>query len=436
MRNTYSRFFRDLDFDINNISKTEMKTFFSLFIGMECFFNNEKLKFLTKQKFQKENKRVNYENVRIKDRYSMRFRVDDNKYLLIDAGEGKIIYLNNTKEAVINEINSILDYETVVYRNDSRISLSKHRAILQLFLDVAHNDFKNIENIQDKFRILKTLYSANMSPYRFVVGAGINFGFKMKTWEELEKDFNKTIDNILDKEEVANDIVKKVFNANYGTFQILKDLDLRAYYNELESLVSPIPNPPSISDGKTMEAIIRVLDYQKEVNRKSEQNLITFNYDNLIELFLNYSDVKSVFKYDAEKNSRINIIHSHGLLPTDKGKRCLPQDKYYDSIVLTTNEYFDNYKTSRSYGYKELYNHLNNTCFFIGNSITDYEEQKVINAHFKDNPSQFHFAFLVRNPNEAEVDYYKTIFLLKIGIIPLWYNSHDEYADELINNCR
>lgn len=69
-------------------------------------------------------------------------------------------------------------------------------------------------------------------------------------------------------------------------------------------------------------------------------------------------------------------------------------------------------------------------CCFVGNGLTDYEEQKVVSKHFNDYPSSFHFYYNSIEGLPIEAIMYKTIFLLKIGIIPLWYSSHDEYKNE------
>ena len=84
-----------------------------------------------------------------------------------------------------------------------------------------------------------------------------------------------------------------------------------------------------------------------------------------------------------------------------------------------------------------LFEHLNETCCFVGNSITDYEEQKVLKKHFDMYPSSFHFAFLYAKSFTSPDVLYKTIFLLKIGVIPIWYKDHKDCRDILmaeINN--
>ena len=103
-----------------------------------------------------------------------------------------------------------------------------------------------------------------------------------------------------------------------------------------------------------------------------------------------------------------------------------------DSVVLTTEEYFENYRYPSSYGYANLYSHLDETCCFVGNSLTDYEEQKVISAHFKRHPSQFHYWYDAKTEEKSvEAIMYKTVFLLKIGVIPLWYSNHSDYQEIL-----
>lgn len=127
-------------------------------------------------------------------------------------------------------------------------------------------------------------------------------------------------------------------------------------------------------------------------------------------------------------NEKIVVLHSHGYLPIYRERN---NQKHFDSIVLTTDEYFKNYDSYSSFGYKSLFNHLNETCYFVGNSISDYEEQKVLSSHFRKYPSRFNYCYCSSKDLPIEAQMYKTIFLIKIGVIPLWYGTHNDYVEEL-----
>ena len=454
----YNNFFKNLDthYAIDGISNEGIKTFFSLFFGIICFMHNEQMSVLDRHKLINEAKSLKFMDLEkeIFGSYSMRFKIEGNnsnpKYILLDLKSGKIIYLyyDNEQKYTKDEISNILDYERKFYHNrgdeDNHLQdffifddVNESRELIELLLDVAHDNYTNNEPNKKLFLLRQKFYDRKDWFYRFVLGAGVNYGYDMMTWKDLQKSFDNCIDTMLGTINISEKITEEVFNANYGSFQILKDINLKEYYNILEKLVRFDKTKRSLSDGKTMQAIVELLNYQS--HKCKQQNVLTFNYDTVLEYFLGYKKVKSVFVNDSILDAPINIIHSHGVLPFENPK-FLKREDYYDTIVLTTKEYFKNYDNG-GYGNKSLMAHLDETCFFIGNSITDYEEQKVISNHFKKNKSQFHFAFFsvkyYEDGKEKILDdriiMYKTVFLLKIGIIPLWFGSHDEYVTELMS---
>ena len=65
----------------------------------------------------------------------------------------------------------------------------------------------------------------------------------------------------------------------------------------------------------------------------------------------------------------------------------------------------------------------------IRSDLTSCEGQKVVSAHFDKHPNQFHYWYRAKGKESIEAIMYKTIFFLKIGVIPLWYDSHNDYCD-------
>lgn len=444
----YKEFFSNLqtNFDIEKISSRGMKTFFSLYIGLICFIKNEQITSLTNKEFEEELRKSNFDySVFKKNRFSLIYRINIYKYVLFDSLHRELMFINLHYgiESKLLFIKNIFQYEMIVYDKEYK-SINyfdtfggefETEEIIKLLLDVSHDNY-TVGEQNKAIHFLHNIYNSRKNwMYRFVLGAGVNSGYGMMSWQSLEGAFDNEISHLLDPTDpaIGEKISRKTFNTNYGKFQILKDIESSSYYSILEDLV--LPKNTILANGKTMYTIINVLKEQEK--KKIKQCILTFNYDSVLEHFLDYKNVKSVFNFKAnnkiENKYNFNIIHSHGFLPYEN--RMLKDEDYYSTIVLTSSEYFDNYKTSRSYGFKNLYKHLDLTCFFIGNSITDYEEQKVISAHFKKHPSQYHFAFFVPdNDMDDKAKLYKTIFMLKIGIIPLWYNSYDEYLDELLRN--
>lgn len=409
-----------------SLSSLEIRQFFILFIGLDCFINGEELIKMTKSSFLDEMKfDTIYERTFWKP-YSFRLKINragKSTYLLFRNKDKKYCKYTGEKEI---EFFSIDNY---------RSNLSD--SVIGLLIDVCHNNVTKSEG----YKSVKSLFELkrnNDFGYRFITGSGINYGYNMPIWSEFEKRFEDTVDNIFGKA-ISKTINKQVFNNNYGSFQIVKDISYSKYISLIKNMVDASTDPKK-SDNSILTAIATALYAQSIKNPNIFQVVATFNYDDLLEraLYNSFSEEAiSLYKNNFEgveiHGYSYSVVHLHGYMPKSPD---VAFKSNYNSIVLTTDEYFDNYKSPSSFGFFNLYNHLDRICSFIGNSVTDYEEQKVISKHFHDHPSQFHFLYSSMEGIPLEAVMYKTIFLLKIGIIPLWYDSHDEYKNEIYNYAK
>lgn len=402
------------------LSSSEIRDFFILYIGLDCFLKDKKIIKLSKQLFIKEMDNSTKQDFILWDTYSYRLKIYD------DETSFYLLFRNKDKKICQFVEPTNLEFKDITSYDDSIAS-----AVIDLLIDACHNDIKvenGIKSIQSLFELRKT----NDFGYRFIVGSGVNYGYDMPLWNDLENQFKKVVDGIF-KKKICDDISEQTFNNKYGAFQIVKDISYKDYKEILESMINHSKEPDK-SDNSTLTSVAGVLYAQSLKYQDINQYILTFNYDDLLERAL-----KNCFSEDAVtiyKNSTATVIlpgfsffvtHSHGFIPKSPD----PVLKvHYESVVLTTKEYFDNYKKPSSFGYEELYKHLDKICSFVGNGLTDYEEQKVISKHFSDNPSSFHFFYNSLKGSPIEAIIYKTIFLLKIGIIPLWYNSHEDYKNE------
>jgi len=406
-----------------SLSSAEIREFFILYIGLDCFVKKSEIVKLNKQAFLNEIKNNTIQDRFLWEPYSYRLKIirnDSVSYLLFRNKDRKYCVYNSFDEI------------TFKYLYEYNDSLSDQ--VIDLLIDACHNNVESEEGYKH-LNSLFTLKRLNEFGYRFIVGSGINFGYGMPLWQDLEKDFESVVDHLFGKP-ICKDISTSVFNTTYGSFQIVKDISYPNYRLILETMIDSAKEP-NRTDNSTLTSIAAVLYAQSLLYSDLHQLVLTFNYDDLLERALN--DCYSEDSLTIYKNSlatalfpgfSFSIIHTHGFIPKAP-ELVLKQN--YDSIVLTTNEYFENYKSPSSYGYSELYNQLDKVCSFVGNSLTDYEEQKVISRHFNDHPSQFHFCYFSLEKMTIETVIYKTIFLLKIGIIPFWYESHDKYVEEFYN---
>ncbi len=277
-----------------------------------------------------------------------------------------------------------------------------------------------------------------MFRYSFILGTGISSYFNVKKWSDLIDEIKTTLSNGLGTstkklEEFQNDIG----NTNYILPQIEKDLDRDAYFKIIYDSLYANFNNHMVNiktnrdlENQTIYQIANILSAQTLFNEKQE--VLTFNYDNFLEKVFetNFSNVivESTYKNHNEKNGKgIKIIHSHGFLPFENF-----DDIHKESIVLSSFEYMDTYKDYNSYAYRKLYGQLNTTNLIVGNSISDYEEQKVFRNHHNEYLSKYNFA-LLKKSEELWMDAYKTKYLFSIGIVPLFFSDYSDISKFLKN---
>lgn len=401
-----------------DLTSKEKADYFRLLVGLDCFIKKLEMVIVSKSQFLSENVKDD-NNLQLSQTFSLRMKITNNEtifYILFKSKE------NTFQKYIDKKLSEPFPVES--FKTDIP------NEIINLLKDAVRNNI-NSEGSLKNVSLLKCLVDFDKYPFHFVLGSGVNCGYSMPNWNALESYFKDAIDKRFGTR-ACESMSDATFNTNYGSFQIVKDIEEADYCDILSSMVDSSTNP-KYDDNTILLAVAYVLQAQERSD--SKQSVVTFNYDNLLEEALNaigtdYSAHFNNKNSDTTFGAPVNIIHTHGYLP----KPAKDFIKIYkNTIVLTTDEYIDNYRNPSSYGYRNLFNELNHTTYFIGNSITDYEEQKVIASHFKKHPSQFHFCFQKYEYHNQISMIYKTIFLLKIGVIVLWYNSHDDYKDMLFN---
>jgi hypothetical protein len=273
---------------------------------------------------------------------------------------------------------------------------------------------------------------------RFILGAGINFDFEIGDWDKLINSMRDEIKKryLLNNRELIN-FEEKLLNTNYIAPQILKDKDDKLYYNVLFNNLYPrafiskiemnqfdVDNNPGLINTNAFQ-IARISS-----TSKYRSSILTFNYDNILEILIeeNFSNtiVDTIYKgVNKERNTDVSVIHSHGYFPYS-----YPLTP--NSIVLSSYEYMESYLYSGSFARRSLTDQLKETNILIGNSLSDYEEQKVFYLHNQRYLSKFQFIFTIRSPKEHEwMDVYKTYYFLRMGVIPVFFASFDLMNDYL-----
>ena len=405
----------------NNLKPEEQRECFLLLVGLHFFINKKKTVKHTRGSLLKIDDRNPLCEARA---YSIRLEIidDDIRFVGYDAKSQSV--------TIVKSINSKETIEEVKFID---LDLDVSDSLVNLILDAVQSNV-SIESKPKEIELLHFL-KPNDYFYRFVLGSGVSnsIDYRGVDWEHLKNRFELAIDNRYGVMGLAHDISNTAFNTNYGSFQLVKDIQHDDYESIVRDMIENL-RTPDIFDDTTLSAVVDVLSAQVSTGKK--QFVVTFNYDDLLETLWELKDGSTYtiarksndFK-DLNESSNLTIYHTHGY--ASKRIRDRNGNIDLDGIVLTTEEYIDAYASQKSNPYHILFEHLNETCCFVGNSITDYEEQKVLKKHIDKYPSSFHYAFLQCDDFCDRKVLYKTIFLLKIGIIPLWYEHHRDYKEIL-----
>lgn len=275
------------------LSNMESRQFFILYIGLDCFLKGYDVEKMDKQSFRRfymehtKSSDIETETI-IEEPFSYRLKIYENNtisYILYRNKDRTFakVYLNKEKGNSIR-FQPMLEYLDVLPDR-----------IVGLLIDVSHNNVKKGEGYKE-LSALKELKKPNEF-YRFVVGAGINYGYGLPLWDDIKADFENAVDSLL-APKASEFINKEVFNTNYGSFQILKDISYHEYHDLLTKMVSYTTMPKRI-DESTLTAISAVI-YAQYMKSNRKQTILTFNYDELLESTIENSfgvSVETVYKH-------------------------------------------------------------------------------------------------------------------------------------------
>lgn len=423
---------------LNLLGYTQYVTFLRAALGFKAFLNNDIFKSLSTPKNTKEIKR-----------YLGEYNTENNKI----------------KYCVVEE-----DYKQLTFRDKDRINepikvgefFSDLEDSYFLWVLLSSLDFKRFKGYEIPFERLPQIEGMNIlankkiEEYRFILGAGVNLdqnlGITMGNWNDLVESMRNATRNILNIPSIPSSkyllsqiqngfpniknirlfddltcFEESICNTNYMGPQILKDLDAITYYQQIHNNLYPNYFNVSNLDIRNNNTLIDTSLFQvaRIIDKNGKGKVLTFNYDNVLEEIIdhnfNISSWESIYSGKKETPGITkSIVHSHGFFPY--------RSKYH-GIILSTFEYIKGYTDGR-YPYKKLKEQLEKTNYLIGNSLSDYEEQKVFSICFNQYPSNWHFMF-TRKENNNWINAYKTVFFMRMGVIPVYFNNFSDMTNYL-----
>ncbi len=279
------------------------------------------------------------------------------------------------------------------------------------------------------------------------LGAGVSIDAKVPSWETLISElFVALINNTLEgkkfkiNEAIKVKIAKELISQN-GNSPLLQTRYLRNGLEDFQEEVRKILYK-STADISPLLTEIGQLCIPNRVNY-GVKAIVTYNFDDLIEIALHELRIKYSSIYSegvVPKNDELGIYHVHGFLPRDKSKYSNVEKSL---LVFSEEGYHKLFLEPYHWSNITQLNFLtNNTCLFIGVSLTDPNLRRLLEVAAQKSPDGDstckHYAFMrrlhlksvssipeIKNFEKAN-EALQESFYRELGINVLWVEEYSE----------
>ena len=193
-------------------------------------------------------------------------------------------------------------------------------------------------------------------------------------------------------------------------------------------------------DTKLLNAIAKISTPQRAYC--GIKSIITYNFDDLLERKLAQRDIQyNIISDEGERQlvDKLNVYHVHGYLPSD-----FSEFSKEPNLIFSEEDYHKVYRDSYSWSNLAQLSALReNTCLFIGCSLTDPNLRRLLDVAARNGESPRHYAFLKKkkvkekrndeavNKDVLELyqridDNIQTAYYKKLGLNIIWIDEFEE----------
>ncbi|HEY9575099.1 MAG TPA: SIR2 family protein [Lachnospiraceae bacterium] len=287
-------------------------------------------------------------------------------------------------------------------------------------------DFINFNN--RNIELLLNYFKRGEKNLSFVLGVGASVDLGARKWEELLEHFNEK----LKQSQFMDD--PKLLSSFIGSSQIVTAENCKnlfeatkpnSFYWELHNGIYPNKDDIDLPKDTILFEIARII---KKLSKKQTLRVLTYNYDQYLEDYLDSFQVPYKTLYDDVDflNRDLPIFHVHGFLPRVKSSAYL-KERYNRSIYLTEQDYHNLYNDPYSWQIStQLCFYRESHCLFIGCSLVDPNIRRLLKLTKSKSNKMLtpHFAIFKR-PNLSYKDLltaYK--FYADMGITTIFVEDH------------
>lgn len=301
--------------------------------------------------------------------------------------------------------------------------------------DFPNKEIKEIPSNIDVIDKAKDAY--NNMRYTFFLGAGLSMDAQLPSWsallESLLKSENKKpfeYINNANSESISSAMgYSSIVTGRYALDGYLRDNQK----DEDENYQDFIERIRKVLYKKKNYKSALITSVAKAVKRKKPAQIITYNYDDLLDELLNKKDFYSVSDNIIPRTKDVPIYHVHGMISRDNTRP--------SNSVLSEKDYHHLYSNPHNWANVVQLNALyTSVCFFIGFSMTDPNQRRLLElARAKDKHSDDidklpHFVFLKKEPLKGEASkevneehWHEIEYMMSdFGLNVIWYNDFSD----------
>jgi len=301
------------------------------------------------------------------------------------------------------------------------------------------------EKVVEKFR--QEFLSGNITLF---LGAGVSKAAGVPLWDDLiNKLLVELIKTTIKSDGISESDVESLNKLAYKNKDdspliqmryIKSAFELNEYYEIIhQALYSKNIN----YNAKLLDAIVKIAT--PSLSHKEIRNIVTYNFDNLIEKSFKAAaqPYKSIYREkDVAGAECHNIYHVHGYLPDDLEKIDLKEVE----LIFSEEDYHKVYRDAYSWSNITQLNFFReSTCVFIGCSLTDPNLRRLLDVAVRteEEKKPRHYAFMARktfgdslkdyNISQKALNAYKNMdnslkerFLRRLGLNIIWVDNYDE----------
>lgn len=284
------------------------------------------------------------------------------------------------------------------------------------------------------------------------LGAGVSIDGGIPLWGTLIKTLHVYMLNRLTQDK----------GLSFEQQQMIKEL---ASDNEMESPLMQMRYIKAAFSNEEYYKLVHSALYDHDINLDTEllnmivkistpqraycgiKSIITYNFDDLLERKFAQKDIQyNIISDESDRQifNKLNVYHVHGYLPSD-----YTEISSEPNLIFSEEDYHRVYRDAYSWSNLTQLNALReNTCLFIGCSLTDPNLRRILDVAARNGETPRHFAFLKKNKirkqnnneavNENVMEIYQKIddniqaaYYKKLGLNIIWIDDFKEIPDIL-----